>query len=138
MRLLCEANHRVRTLCFFDTYFVEEDRVFPQLHPGFNEIFGLNCNYFRSRFLARAEAICRIVGKVVPGDAYSLARALIAARHSGKPVLGAHLSQGLMRIEDSVPTWQKSLRGNQWQDQRRFWRRISRPCFSSRHGQSQS
>jgi GT2 family glycosyltransferase len=101
MRLLCEAESSHADFCFFDTYFVEEDRVFPQLHPGFNEIFGLNCNYFRSRFLARAEAIFRVIGEVVPGDAYSVACALIAARRSGNPVVGAHLPQAFMRIEDS-------------------------------------
>jgi GT2 family glycosyltransferase len=100
VRLLCEAESTCADFCLFDTYFVEGNRVYPQLHPGLNEIFGLNCNYFRSRFIARAEAICQVVGKTVPGDAYLVACALIAARHGGKRVLGAHLPQGFMRIED--------------------------------------
>ena len=109
VRLLCEAESSRADFCFFDTYFVEEDRVFPQLHPGFNEIFGLNCNYFRSRFLARAEAIFLFIGEVVPGDAYSVACALIAARRSGKPVVGAHLPQGFMPSRIIALTWQKNL-----------------------------
>ena len=101
LRLVTQAAARRADVCFFDTYFVEGGRAFPQLHPGFNAICGLNCNYFRSRFIARAASVSRICGKSLPGDPYSTARAMIAAHLGGKDIVGMHLADTLIRISDS-------------------------------------
>lgn len=88
-------------LGLFDTYFVEGDRAFPQLHPGFNAICGLNCNYFRSRFIARAASVRRLFDNLLPIDPYSTARAMIAAHLDGKDIVAIHLAHTPMRISDS-------------------------------------
>ena len=99
--LLERAARNNADLCFFDTYFVEGDRAFPQLHPGFNEVFGLNCNYFRSRFLARAGALRRLAEIGPLTDAYMTAQALLTLRLRGEAVSGTHLPSVFVRIEDS-------------------------------------
>ena len=101
VQLVAKVKAQRADVCFFDTYFLEASRAFPQLHPGFNAIFGLNCNYFRSRFIARAAAIRRICGKSFPIDPYSTARAMIAAHLDGKDIVGMHLAHTPMRISDS-------------------------------------
>lgn len=99
--ILARAARSEADLCLFDTYFVEENRAFPQLHPGFNEIFGLNCNYFRSRFLARAGALRRVADGASLADAYATAQALLALRLRGEAISGVHLPSAFVRIEDS-------------------------------------
>jgi GT2 family glycosyltransferase len=99
--ILARAARSEADLCLFDTHFVEGDRAFPQLHPGFNEIFGLNCNYFRSRFLARAGALRRVANGAPLADAYLTARALLALRLRGEAIAGIHLPSAFVRIEDS-------------------------------------
>ncbi|MBO0797739.1 MAG: glycosyltransferase [Blastocatellia bacterium] len=100
--LVAEAEAAHADLCLFDTYFVENGRAFPQLHPGFNRAFGLNCDYFRSRFLARVEAIRRTINNAVPENAYLVARALIAASHRDEHIRGIHLPHVFMRIEENL------------------------------------
>jgi len=102
--LLAQAAAAGADLCLFDTYFLEEDRVFPQLHPGFNEILGLNCNYFRSRFIARVGALRQIDTSATCTNAYETARALISLRQQRAGVSGTHLAGGFMRIEESHST----------------------------------
>ena len=102
--LLAQAAAAGADLCLFDTYFLEEDRVFPQLHPGFNEILGLNCNYFRSRFIARVGALRQIAADATCTNAYETARALISLRQRRAGISGTHLSGGFMRIEESHST----------------------------------
>jgi GT2 family glycosyltransferase len=99
--ILAKAARSEADLCLFDTYFVEDNRAFPQLHPGFNEIFGLNCNYFRSRFLARAGALRRVADGASLADAYLTAQALLALRLRGEAISGIHLPSAFVRIEDS-------------------------------------
>jgi GT2 family glycosyltransferase len=99
--ILARAARSEADLCLFDTYFVEGNRAFPQLHPGFNEIFGLNCNYFRSRFLARAGALRRVAEGASLTDAYLTARALLALRLRGEAISGFHLPSAFVRIQDS-------------------------------------
>jgi hypothetical protein len=99
--ILARAARSDADLCLFDTYFVEDSRAFPQLHPGFNEIFGLNCNYFRSRFLARAGALRRVADGGSLTDAYPIARALLALRLRGEAITGVHLPSAFVHIEDS-------------------------------------
>ena len=85
--LLARAARAGADLCLFDTYFVEDNRAFPQLHPGLNEIFGVNCNYFRSRFLARVGAL-QCAERTAPlRDAYSAAQALLSLNSKGKAFL---------------------------------------------------
>jgi GT2 family glycosyltransferase len=99
--ILARAARSGADLCLFDTYFVEGERAFPQLHPGFNEIFGLNCNYFRSRVLARASALRRVADDAPLTDAYLTAQALLALRLRGEAISGVHLPSAFIRIEDS-------------------------------------
>ena len=101
VQLVAQAAARRADLCLFDTYFFDGDRAFPQLHPGFNPIFGLNCNYFRSRFIARAGSVRRILNNSLPHDAYSVARAMMAAHLDGKGIVGMHLARPLVQINDS-------------------------------------
>jgi GT2 family glycosyltransferase len=99
--LLARAARADADLYLFDTYFVEDNRAFPQLHPGFNEIFGLNCNYFRSRFLARVGALRRAEAAAPLADAYGTAQTLLALRLQGNGISGIHLPSAFVRIEDS-------------------------------------
>jgi len=99
--LLAQAERADVDLCLFDTYFVEGGRAFPQLHPGFNEICGINCNYFRSRFIARAGALRRVADATPLTDAYSTARALLHLRLQGEGVSGIHLPAAFICIDDS-------------------------------------
>jgi len=99
--LLARAERADADLCLFDTYFVEGGRAFPQLHPGFNEICGINCNYFRSRFIARAGALRRVADATPLTDAYSTARALLHLRLQGEGVSGIHLPAAFICIDDS-------------------------------------
>ena len=111
VQFIMQAAARRADVCFFDTYFVDEGRVLPQLHPGFNAICGLNCNYFRSRFIARVASVRRICGKSLPNDPYSTARAMIAAHLDGKDIMGMHLAHTPMRINDSRASMASESRG---------------------------
>jgi GT2 family glycosyltransferase len=86
----------------FDTYFVERGRAFPQLHPGFNEIFGLNCDYFRSRFIARAGALRLVAANQSLASPRLAAKALLATSLKRDGISGVHLPWAFMRIKDSV------------------------------------
>ncbi len=99
--VLKQTAHLTADLYLFDTYFIEDDRVFPQLHPGLNELFGVNCDYFRSRFLARVGALRRILYGAPYTDAYQVAKALLMLRLQGEEVSAAHLSNAFVRIADS-------------------------------------
>jgi GT2 family glycosyltransferase len=99
--VLKQTAHLAGDLYLFDTYFIEDDRVFPQLHPGLNELFGVNCDYFRSRFLARVGALRRILYGAPYTDAYQVAKALLMLRLQGEDVSAAHLPNAFVGIADS-------------------------------------
>ncbi|MFZ4072334.1 MAG: glycosyltransferase [Caulobacterales bacterium] len=100
-----------------DLYFGDEGRIYPLLLAGANPLMGMNCDHFRSRFLAQGRAVREALAAVrdggnTPPTPYTLAAALFEEAWYGSGRGYVHVPIPLIEIDESRDTLREDMRRN--------------------------
>ncbi|WP_109117473.1 glycosyltransferase [Azospirillum sp. TSO22-1] len=92
-----------RAIVLLDLYYRDREEVHPLFLPGVNYCHALNCDYFRSRFLARGrEAKAQLAGSVTPRDLAVRIMGDVYAREDWDAE--CHLAVPLIELSESTET----------------------------------
>jgi GT2 family glycosyltransferase len=92
-----------RRLALLDLYIRTGDAVFPLLLPGANLCHALNCNYFRSRFVARADAVRDALARPGGDRPYDIAGRIMGAIYAQEQWDDvAHVDLPMIEIAESI------------------------------------